>query len=137
MKFSARPTLDPIAPPAAASADYLREAMVAHLARADAVFEFQVQVQEDPVAMPVEDPTVPWDEARFPYRTVARLRIPAQEFDTPERRSFGENLSFTPWHAIAEHRPLGGINRTRKKVYTVLSRARHELNSEPMHEPTP
>ncbi len=137
MKFSARPTLGPVEPAAGASADYLRGAMVEHLSRADAVFDFQVQLQADPDAMPVEDPTVAWDEGKSPFRTVARLRIPAQEFAIPELLAFGENLSFTPWHAIADHRPLGGINRTRKRVYAILSRLRHELNCATMREPTP
>ena len=26
-------------------------------------------------------------------------------------------LSFNPWHALAEHRPLGGMNRLRKVAY--------------------
>lgn len=32
-----------------------------------------------------------------------------------ERRC--ESLSFNPWHALAEHRPLGGMNRLRRAVY--------------------
>jgi hypothetical protein len=137
MKFSARPTLEPVRPPASASAEFLRQAMVEHLSRSEALFEFQVQLQEDPIAMPIEDPTVAWDEARSPFVTVARLRIPTQEFATADQLAFGEQLSFTPWHAIIDHRPLGGINRTRKTVYSKLSRLRHELNGAPMLEPTP
>ncbi len=137
MKFSARPVGEAATIPVGASADYLRETMVARLARDGADFDFLVQLQEDPESMPVEDPTVPWDESRAPYRPVARIHIPVQEFDTAERREFCENLSFTPWHAIADHRPLGGINRTRKPVYSTLSRLRHELNGVPMGEPTP
>src|SRR5207302_9634438 len=95
---------------------------------------FQVQLQENPNKEPVEDATVPW---RAEFQTVATIRIPAQEFDTEGRMAFCENLSFTPWHAIEAHRPLGGINRTRKTVYAVLSKLRHELNDVPMREPSP
>jgi len=30
---------------------------------------------------------------------------------------FAESLSFTPRHSLAEHRPLGGLNRARLGVY--------------------
>ncbi|MEO6808969.1 MAG: catalase, partial [Isosphaeraceae bacterium] len=135
MKFSARPVLDGTpAPPRSSSKDMLREAMVAHLKDREARFDFLVQLQTDPVSMPVEDPTVPWDA---PFQKVATIRIPPQTFDTVEQLTFCENLSFTPWHALPEHRPLGGVNRTRKAVYTALSRQRHELNGVPEREPTP
>ena len=52
-----------------------------------------------------------------------------------EQMQFGENLSFTPWHSVADLRPLGGINRTRRKVYAAISARRHELNGVPEAEP--
>ncbi|MDR3619327.1 MAG: catalase family protein [Paludisphaera borealis] len=115
------------------SPDKLRLAAVDHLRDHEARFDFFVQVQTDPVAMPVEDPTVAWTS---PFQKVATIRIPAQEFDTPERRMFGENLSYTPWHALPDHRPLGGINRSRKWIYQAISKQRHELNGVPRREPT-
>jgi hypothetical protein len=41
-----------------------------------------------------------------------------------------------PWHAVPEHRPLGGINRVRKVVYETISKLRHDLNGAPRSEPT-
>jgi hypothetical protein len=118
------------------SADYLREALVERLSRRSAAFDFSVQVQSDPVAMPVEDPGVRWDERISPFRKVARLTIPSQVFDTPERREFGENLSFNPWRCLPEHRPLGGISRARRQVYQALSEFRHQCNGALRVEPT-
>ncbi len=115
------------------SPDKLRLAAVAHLKDHEARFDFFVQVQTDPVTMPVEDPTVEWNG---PYQKVATLRIPPQQFDTTERKSFGENLSFTPWHSLPDHRPLGGINRARRDIYLAISKQRHELNGVPRREPT-
>lgn len=134
MKFTAAPsTLTPQPPPkAGASPDYLRAAMKTHLKDRAAKFDFRVQLQEDPKEQPIEDPTVEW-ATRF--ISVATIRIPSQDFDTPGRMAFGENLSFTPWHALDDHRPLGGINRTRLAVYRRLSEPRHELNDTPMSEP--
>jgi hypothetical protein len=37
---------------------------------------------------------------------------------------------------LPEHRPLGGINRARRAIYEGITRRRHELNGQPMHEPT-
>jgi hypothetical protein len=39
-----------------------------------------------------------------------------------------ENLSFSPWNALPEHRPIGQRNRTRKEVYEASSKYRHENN---------
>lgn len=136
VKFSTRPDLAgaPVVQ-TSDSPDRLRAAMSAHLQQHEARFDFLVQVQTDPVAMPVEDPTVIWDETTSPYQKVATIRIPSQSFESTEQMQFCENLSFTPWHALVEHRPLGGINRARKKVYEAMSQRRHELNGVPMQEP--
>ena len=96
-------------------------------------FDFCVQFQTDAVKMPIEDPTIRW---RSPLQKVATITIPPQQFESPEQSQFCEHLSFTPWHALPEHRPLGGINRTRRSVYQTLSRIRHELNQVPRQEPT-
>ena len=136
MKFSARPNLSGVPRPLQSkSKDKLRLAMSSHLKHHEAVFDFLVQLQTDPVTMPVEDPTVPWDEAAAPFTKVATIRIPVQSFESAEQMEFGENLSFNPWHSVAELRPLGGINRTRRKVYEAISARRHELNGVPMTEP--
>ena len=85
--------------------------------------------------MPIEDPGVEWSETLSPFRKVATIKIIQQEFDTPAQNEFGEHLSFTPWHALPEHRPLGGVNRARKVVYEAISKFRHELNQVPKREP--
>ncbi len=119
------------------SPDYLRIQMAAQLSRGDALFDFTVQVQTDPAKMPVEDPTVLWPEDLSPFVKVATLRIPQQLFDTEARAVFAEHLSFTPWHALHEHRPLGGINRARRVVYDTVSQLRHESNNVARVEPNP
>jgi hypothetical protein len=79
--------------------------------------------------MSVEDSMTEWKEDQAPFYKVATIHIPKQVFDTSEQNKFCENLSFTPWHALAEHKPLGGINRMRKIIYEQISRVRHEMNS--------
>ncbi len=41
-----------------------------------------------------------------------------------------DSLSFQPWHALPEHRPLGGLNRTRKIVYEIIAKSRRQQNGE-------
>jgi len=119
------------------SPDYLRGALSGRLGLRGAVFLFQVQLFKDDRTTPIEDPTVEWPDDAAPFQTVARIWIPAQVFDTPGRMAFGENLSFTPWHAIPAHEPLGEINRVRKEVYSELSALRHRLNGVQPREPDP
>jgi len=44
-------------------------------------------------------------------------------------------LSFAPWHGLAAHQPLGGVNRARKAPYTFSADYRGRFNGCPMHEP--
>ena len=122
VKYIVRPCSPPrSALPASLTDDYLRQAMKAHLAQAEACFDFLVQFQTDAETMPIEDATVEWKEDVSPYVPVARLRIPPQEFDTPERMTRCEQVAFNPWHGLEEHRPLGGLNRARRDIYPALA----------------
>jgi hypothetical protein len=138
VKYKLRPVVDkPDKAPKCPSADFLRDAMQQRLAGAEARFDLMLQVQTDPYKMPVEDPSVVWDEGLSPFRKVATVRIPEQRFDSAAQMEFCENLSFNPWHSLPEHRPLGGLNRARKVVYLALAKLRHELNQAPVKEPSP
>ncbi|MES2089053.1 MAG: catalase family protein [Pseudomonadota bacterium] len=132
IKFSAQPCAGSRFTNPFTSPDLLRENMTAHLATGGACFDFMVQTQADPSSMPIEDPTIEWDANRSPFVPVARIQIPAQP---PEQGEACEVRSFTPWHTLAEHRPLGGISRVRKTVYQEISRLRHQLNGQPRTEP--
>jgi hypothetical protein len=105
--------------------DFLRQNMAATLMKHPIEYDFCIQFQEDPVKMPIEDPTIDWNS---PMHKVATIRIPTQVFDTPERNEFGDNLSFNSWHALPEHRPIGSFNRARKIIYTEMYTFRHEHN---------
>jgi hypothetical protein len=97
--------------------DRLREAMARTLRSTDVTFDLAVQRQLDRDKMPVEDATVEWKERLSPFRKVATIRIPAQDFTSREQSRDGEDLHFSPWNTLPEHRPLGGINRLRRAVY--------------------
>ncbi|WP_028239097.1 catalase family protein [Stutzerimonas azotifigens] len=110
--------------------NFLRSALYQQLSldRMPACFALQVQRQNPQYYMPIEDTSIEWDESISPFETVADIRLPAQDFDSPEQNLACDNLSFNPWHALPEHRPIGGINRLRKAVYEAISTYRLERN---------
>ena len=122
--------------PARPGENYLRDAMVRTLAEADWSFDFMVQVQTDPHRMPIEDATVKWPERLSPYRPVARLRLPAQRFDSDAQLAFADVLRYNPWHSLPAHKPLGNSNRARRRMYAELAALRQSMNSTPHVEPT-
>ncbi|MCI0508371.1 MAG: hypothetical protein L0Z73_20045, partial [Gammaproteobacteria bacterium] len=86
--------------------------------------------------MPIEDASVVWPEKLSPFVNVAVVKIPAQRFDSEAQLAFARNLTFNPWHALPEHRPLGNQNRGRKHIYLETSKMRQALNKEKKIEPT-
>ena len=137
IKFSAKPCVaGTSAIPKNPGPNFLGDVMAAKLRNSTACFEFMIQKRGNAVTMPVEDPTVTWSEKESPFVMVATINISKQIFNSPAQQKFCENLSFTPWHALPEHKPLGGVNRTRKVVYKAVSKHRHQLNGPVSVEPT-
>jgi hypothetical protein len=109
--------------------DYLRSAMRKRMAEAagkDICFDFKIQVRDaqslaGKIDTEIEDACTEWKD---PFSTVARITIPAQDISSPERQEFCEALFYTPWHGLVDHRPLGGINRVRLKVYELSAERR-------------
>ncbi len=134
VKYSARPC-DPRNAVRQKGDNRLRDELVAELAQRDGCFDLLVQLQVAGKNMPVEDATVLWSEKDSPFLKVARVTIPRQQFSTPAQDAFCENLSFTPWHALPEHEPVGVMNRVRRALYQEISRYRHAKNSAPRAEP--
>ena len=136
IKFSAKPISRTTNKPTEnMGPDFMREVMMDQLGQEDVYFEFSVQLQADATSMPIENPVVLWDEAVAPFQRVALIRIPAQDISSEAWVEFGENLSFTPWHALPEHQPLGSNNRARLKVYEAISDFRHAMNGIETSEP--
>ncbi|MDO8895668.1 catalase family protein [Nitrosomonas sp.] len=119
--------------------NYLRTAMKNHLDTDNACFDFLIQTRDTRTAagsaLSVEMATNEWEESAAPFFKVATITIPKQDFDKPEQHKFCENLSYTPWHSVFEHRPLGGVNRIRKVVYTSTANLRRSMNAVTPTEP--
>lgn len=124
--------LDPQAPsePAAKqkrSADYLADELTARLARGPVAYDFRVQFYVDEARTPIEDGSHEWLEADAPFVTIARLVLSAQEVGSPRGRrlsEFIERLSFDPWHAGEDFRPLGNMMRARNHAYRLSTQER-------------
>jgi len=138
VKLRVRPLGRALPAPAEATAENrLAAALAAHLAKEPARFAIEVQVRKPD--MPVEDATICWSARESPFEPVAELELPVQRPDTAARLAFGDRLSFSPWHGLAEHRPLGSLNRLRRIVYAAIAAERRGLNAQavpPPFEPT-
>lgn len=116
--------------------DGLREAVKRFLAEHDAWWEVRVQLATDLDKMPIEDASAVWPEDLSPYVPVARIHVPAQaSFSEAGVRQVDEDMSFSPWHGLAAHRPLGGVMRVRKPAYEHSVAFRREHSGCPIHEP--
>jgi len=116
-------------PRLATEKDTMRLVLQETLRRQEVVFEFQAQLRTSPRTMPIEDATIEWPESESPFQTVAQLTLPRQEISDLELEEAFRKLSFSVWHALAAHRPLGGINRVRRQAYALSSAWRHQRSS--------
>lgn len=85
---------------------------------------FQVQLFANEHQTPIEDPTVDWTT---PWSTLAELTLPQQSVSSAQGQEltrWAEALSFDPWHAQEELRPIGAMMRARNAAYRVSTQAR-------------
>jgi catalase len=110
--------------------NYLREALTQSMKGPESIcFNFKIQTRSEAELEaeraeklleeePIEDATTLWRDELTSYEEVARITIPVpQAPDAPEAIGHCEKLAFTPFHSLAAHRPIGGINRLRHEVY--------------------
>jgi hypothetical protein len=103
----------------------LREAVSEFFATQGGEWEVRVQFLTNRETQPIEDASVAWDEKESPYIPVARISAPAQTtFSASTNDASDHQLSFSPWHGLAAHRPLGSISRARKPTYDMSKRFR-------------
>jgi len=117
-------------------ANMLRNVVVDYFLQHSATWEVRVQLCTDLATMPVEDASVAWPEEQSPYVTVATITAAAQDPWTVEKiDAIDAGLAFTPWHALAAHRPLGSVNRARKSAYEMSASFRAENGRKTIREP--
>lgn len=115
----------------------LRDAVIEFFSNQYAVWELRVQLCTNLETMPIEDASVVWPEEQSPYITVARITAKPQEAWSDKRSALvDDGMSFSPWHGITAHRPIGSIMRVRKMAYEMSARFRIERNQGQAVEPT-
>jgi hypothetical protein len=123
--------------PRKAGESALRDLVVDFFANEGAEYDLRAQLCVDEERMPVEDASVLWPEDLSPHQVVATLHLPAQDAYSDARRRYADDvLSFSPWHALEAHQPLGSIMRSRRAAYPSSSEFRHRLNGVELQEPS-
>jgi hypothetical protein len=103
--------------PAVKGNDYLKQELSARLAQGPLSWSLRAQVFVDEATTPIEDTAVEWTG---PWIELATLNLPQQSTESARGKEISElvsQLSFDPWHATEEHRPLGAIMRARAVAY--------------------
>lgn len=109
------------------TSNFLRDELADRLRKGDVVLDFLVQFYVDKDRTPIEDTSILWKLGDAPLVKVAQVRIPSCELDDPAARALSQavdQLSFSPWHATEDHRPLGNVMRARRIAYEVSSAVR-------------
>lgn len=114
----------------------IRDDLVDYFRAHGGEWDFKVQLRTNADTMPIEDASVVWPEEESAFVTVARLTVePQDSWNEDKAAQVDDGMSFSVWHALADHRPLGGINRARKDTYEMSTQLRAKQNGCPIHEP--
>jgi hypothetical protein len=114
----------------------LREAVVEFFRENGGVWEVRAQLCTDLEKMPIENAAVVWSEQLSPFRPIARITVEPQSAWSDARVSaVDDGMSFSAWHGLMAHRPLGGIMRARKSAYEAARTFRAERNGRIIQEP--
>jgi hypothetical protein len=100
--------------------EFLTEELSARLRNGPVRYAFRVQFFVDAARTPIEDSSVDWPESVSPFVTVGRLTLLQQDPASARGQAlstFVEKLSFDPWHALVELKPLGAAMRARNHAY--------------------
>jgi hypothetical protein len=114
----------------------LREAVVNFFRDHGGVWEVRAQLCTNLDEMPVEDASIAWPEKKSPYRGIGRITVkPQTAWSAARSAAVDDGMSFSPWHGLAAHQPLGSIMRVRKMAYEMGRRFRAENGGRTIQEP--
>jgi hypothetical protein len=105
--------------------NFLRKRLIEDVGKRAYDFSLYIQQQRNPIKQPIEDASIEW---KSPLIRVGTIRILRQEFDMAARNDLDSEITFSPWHSMQDHRPLGGVNRIRRNIYGTLSKLRADHN---------
>lgn len=145
--YMAKVALVPVAPALTAltnmpvdfkfATDELRKSIVDFFIANTAVWELRIQLCTDIAKMPIEGSSVVWSEDVSPYLPVAKITAKPQIAWSPYRSHIvDDGMTFSPWHGIQSHRPLGSFMRFRKLTYELSKNLRARERRACVTEPT-
>lgn len=71
-----------------------------------------------------------------PWHDIATVTFSSQETFSDARRIWWEDkIALSPWVGVVDHKPLGGINRLRKRVYDEVKKGRARGNQTEVYFP--
>ncbi|CDZ98863.1 Catalase-like domain [Phaffia rhodozyma] len=112
-----------------ASADEHSIELRTYFANHPAQYDLLAQFSSSLESQPVEDASQVWDEAYAPWIKLGELEFGVQDSLSNERRQWWENeIALSPFNALEDHRPLGSVNRLRKRVYEASRTRRAAVN---------
>jgi len=116
--------------------DGLRESMNAFFATTGGQWELRVQFAINHHDTPIENAAHIWPEDKSHYLPVGIVTVqPQTAWSEARSKAVDDGLSFSPWHGLAAHRPLGSVMRARKVAYEQSAQFRAEHNGVVIVEP--
>lgn len=122
--------------PNAKTPDDLGAELADRLRKGSVAYDLRVQFYVDADRTPIEDASVEWRERDAPFIPVASLTLAQQDVSSPRGRRIAEaieTLSFDPWHAPVEFKPLGNMMRARSPAYRVSTKERNAAGEPDEH----
>lgn len=116
----------------------LRKTLIARLNQGRVCYELAVHVLKEGSEALVEDSKAPWPGRDEPgaYQAVATISIPQKEVGKELLDSKTcEMLSMNPGHSPFDHKPIGGIQRAREKIYAAIETIRNLAMGNPIVVP--
>ena len=95
--------------------NFMKEDLSRRLKNGDITFDLYIARFINEKETPIEDGTKEWKN--WDDEPVARIIIPKQNIDDDSLQEETDRMRFTPWHTTEDFRPLGSLNRAKKRVY--------------------
>lgn len=122
---------EPKPTPPGSSDDYLREDLLrVYDAQTPICVQLSLQLQKNAISESIEDGSVDWNTPWIPWGTAIFQRSLGDQANE-EAQARCNQFAFTPWHTLAQHRPLGNMMRARRVVLAASQKLRGADTTEP------
>ena len=113
--FIVRPAGDVKKRVSSSGRNYMKEDLGQRLKNGDITFDLYIARFINEKNTPIENGTKEWKQ--WDEKPIARIIIPKQNIDEDSLQEEIERMEFSPWNTTEDFRPLGSLNRAKKRVY--------------------